>query len=184
MVRHSPSLSCLPQEHEILYEKKLAKERATEDDQFGDKDKFVTSAYKKKLAERKAWEEEQRLLDEEDERNDVTKKTDFSGFFKYEISNGRMLPDLGTNLEISRISDSSDSEFVYESRTEIYSQRRLVLPNQNLNKLAKREQSKKLTRKKKTRKIRVKQSRKTTKQPRRTTKQPRKTTKQPLRIQA
>lgn len=100
-------LSRLLQEHEILYEKKLAKERAAEDDQFGDKDKFVTSAYKKKLAERKAWEEEQRLLDEEDERNDVTKKTDLSGFYKYDTRIDHMFPDSGIHLKSLRVFNSS-----------------------------------------------------------------------------
>lgn len=48
-------------EQEIVYERKLAKERDKDDHLFADKDKFVTSAYKKKLAEQAKWLEEERL---------------------------------------------------------------------------------------------------------------------------
>ena len=37
------------------------KEREVEDHMFGDKEKFVTAAYKKKLQERQLWEAEQKL---------------------------------------------------------------------------------------------------------------------------
>ena len=37
------------------------KEREVEDHLFGDKEKFVTAAYKKKLQERQLWEAEQKL---------------------------------------------------------------------------------------------------------------------------
>ena len=47
-------------EKERIYEKKLLKERQTEDKEFDDKPKFVTAAYKKKLIEDKKWEYEDR----------------------------------------------------------------------------------------------------------------------------
>ncbi|KAI3766414.1 hypothetical protein L2E82_16471 [Cichorium intybus] len=61
-------------EHEIIYERKLAKERSTEDHLFADKDKFVTGAYKKKLAEQAKWLEEERLHQLRKEKEDITKK--------------------------------------------------------------------------------------------------------------
>nr|XP_043610231.1 nuclear speckle splicing regulatory protein 1-like [Erigeron canadensis] len=68
-------------EHEIIYERKLVKERTKDDHLFGDKDKFVTSAYKRKLAEQAKWLEEERLRQLREEKEDVTKKggdmTDF-----------------------------------------------------------------------------------------------------------
>lgn len=59
-------------EHEIVYERKLAKERSQEDHLFADKDKFVTSAYKRKLAEQEKWKEEERLRELREERDDVS----------------------------------------------------------------------------------------------------------------
>lgn len=47
-------------EKERVFEKNLLKERKEEDKEFGDKDKFVTAAYKKKLLEDKKWEYEDR----------------------------------------------------------------------------------------------------------------------------
>ncbi|CAI9785741.1 unnamed protein product [Fraxinus pennsylvanica] len=68
-------------EHEIIYEKKLAKERSKDEHVYADKDKFVASAYKKKLAEQAKWLEEERLRELREEKDDVTKKTDISDFY-------------------------------------------------------------------------------------------------------
>ncbi|XP_058109051.1 uncharacterized protein LOC131252330 [Magnolia sinica] len=68
-------------EHEVIYERKLAKERSKDDHLFVDKEKFVTSAYKKKLAEQAKWLEEERLRQLHEEKNDVTKKSDLSDFY-------------------------------------------------------------------------------------------------------
>lgn len=68
-------------EHEIIYERKLAKERGKDEHLYVDKDKFVTGAYKKKLAEQAKWMEEERLREMREEKEDVTKKTDLSDFY-------------------------------------------------------------------------------------------------------
>ncbi|GLT81962.1 hypothetical protein SLE2022_003840 [Rubroshorea leprosula] len=68
-------------EQEIVYERKLAKERNKEDHLYADKDKFVTGAYKKKLAEQAKWMEEERLRQLREEKEDVTKKSDLSDFY-------------------------------------------------------------------------------------------------------
>ncbi|XP_024973500.1 nuclear speckle splicing regulatory protein 1-like [Cynara cardunculus var. scolymus] len=68
-------------EHEIIYERKLAKERTKEDHLFADKDKFVTSAYKKKLAEQAKWLEEDRLRQLREDKEDITKKGDMTEFY-------------------------------------------------------------------------------------------------------
>lgn len=70
------------QEQEIVYERQLAKERSKEDHLYADKDKFVTGAYKKKLAEQAKWLEEERLRELREEANDVTKKSDMSDFYR------------------------------------------------------------------------------------------------------
>ncbi|KAK4788978.1 hypothetical protein SAY86_020297 [Trapa natans] len=68
-------------EHEVVYERKIAKERSKDDHLYADKDKFVTSAYKKKLAEQAKWMEEERLRELREEKEDVTKKSDLSDFY-------------------------------------------------------------------------------------------------------
>jgi coiled-coil domain-containing protein 55 len=47
-------------EKDRRFERKLLKERNEEDGEFGDKPKFITSAYKHKLQEDKQWEYEDR----------------------------------------------------------------------------------------------------------------------------
>ncbi|CAN4119166.1 unnamed protein product [Withania somnifera] len=68
-------------EHEVIYERKIAKERSKDDHLYADKDKFVTAAYKRKLQEQAKWLEEERLRELREERDDVTKKTDISDFY-------------------------------------------------------------------------------------------------------
>jgi coiled-coil domain-containing protein 55 len=45
-------------EKERIFERRLMKERKQEDEQFGDKPKFITTAYKQKLIEQQKWEYE------------------------------------------------------------------------------------------------------------------------------
>ncbi|TVU00299.1 hypothetical protein EJB05_54287 [Eragrostis curvula] len=68
-------------EQDIIYERKLQKERSKEDHLFGDKDKFVTSAYRKKLEEQQKWLEEEKRRQRQEEKEDVTKKKDLSDFY-------------------------------------------------------------------------------------------------------
>ncbi|KAK2431908.1 hypothetical protein P8452_44989 [Trifolium repens] len=65
------------QYREIVYEKKIAKERSKDDHLFADKDKYITEAYRRKLAEREKQMELERLRELQEEREDVTKKKDF-----------------------------------------------------------------------------------------------------------
>ncbi|KAJ7948044.1 nuclear speckle splicing regulatory protein 1 [Quillaja saponaria] len=65
------------QYRDIVYEKKLAKERSKDDHLYADKDKFITEGYRKKLAEREKQMELERLRELREERDDVTKKKDF-----------------------------------------------------------------------------------------------------------
>jgi len=66
-------------EQDIIYNKNLLKEKDKEGNEFVDKDKYITAAYKKRLEEDKVWEEEEaRRAANED---DVTKKTDLRSFY-------------------------------------------------------------------------------------------------------
>lgn len=58
-------------QHDVIFEKNLAKERSKEDHLFADKDKFVTAAYKRKLAEQEKWMEEERLRELREQKDDV-----------------------------------------------------------------------------------------------------------------
>jgi coiled-coil domain-containing protein 55 len=67
-------------EKDRVFEKQLLKERDEEEKEFGDKPKFLTSAYKAKLAEEKKWEYEDRLAEEIEKRQDVKEKG-MQGFY-------------------------------------------------------------------------------------------------------
>lgn len=69
-------------EQDIIYERKLLRERKAEDHLFGDKDKFVTGAYKKKLEEDKKWLEEEALRDKVEEDEDVRKRGHMGDFYR------------------------------------------------------------------------------------------------------
>mmetsp|Transcript_29484 Transcript_29484/g.56621 ORF Transcript_29484/g.56621 Transcript_29484/m.56621 type:complete len:337 (+) Transcript_29484:132-1142(+) len=68
-------------EQNVIYERQLLKDRKKEDHLYGDKDRFVTAAYKKKLQEDAQWLEEEKMREALEEQNDVTKKKDMSGMF-------------------------------------------------------------------------------------------------------
>lgn len=67
-------------EKERVYEKQLLKERQIEDKEFGDKPKYMTTAYKKKLVEDKKWEYEHKLADEIEKNTDI-RKSGMEGMF-------------------------------------------------------------------------------------------------------
>ncbi|GMH48507.1 hypothetical protein TrRE_jg5803, partial [Triparma retinervis] len=69
-------------EHERLRERMIVKQNEAEDAIYGDKDKFVTGAYKRKLEERKKWEEEQKRNDEEENKGGGVEKRGMGGFYR------------------------------------------------------------------------------------------------------
>jgi coiled-coil domain-containing protein 55 len=74
-------------EQEILTERRLAKERKAEDHLFGDKEKFITVAYKKKLEEEKKWKDEQAQKQAEEEMNAADKKGHMGDFYRNLLRN-------------------------------------------------------------------------------------------------
>lgn len=64
----------------IAEEKKLAKEREAEGDEYADKEKFVTSAYKKQQEENRRLEEEERIREAEELKKNRT--GGMTGFYK------------------------------------------------------------------------------------------------------
>lgn len=69
-------------EREKMLDRKIAKENAAEEALYGDTEAFVTGAYAAKLEERKAKEAALRKQDAQDDANDVTRKKDFTGFYR------------------------------------------------------------------------------------------------------
>jgi hypothetical protein len=61
----------------IAEEKKLARERDAEGDEFADKEKFVTSAYKKQQEENRRIEEEERIKEEQEAKKNKGSMTSF-----------------------------------------------------------------------------------------------------------
>lgn len=68
-------------EFEKLQDRKIQKERETEGDLWGDKEVFVTSAYRKRMEERQQMEEEERRQEQIEQLLDVRKQKDLSGFY-------------------------------------------------------------------------------------------------------
>ncbi|EIE23000.1 hypothetical protein COCSUDRAFT_66132 [Coccomyxa subellipsoidea C-169] len=74
-------------EQDIIYERTLLKERAAEDHLFGDKDKFVTAAYKKKLEEDQKWLAAERIREARDAKADVVKAGHMGNFYRNVMTN-------------------------------------------------------------------------------------------------
>jgi hypothetical protein len=70
----------------IAEEKRLAREREAEGEEFADKEKFVTSAYKKQQEEARQLEEEERAREAEEQKRN--KGTGMTNFFKNVLEKG------------------------------------------------------------------------------------------------
>jgi len=76
-------------ENDRRYERKMAKEVAAEDEEFGDKEKFITASYKRKLEERKLEEEEEKVRDER-EASEAVEQRGMGAFFMNQDKNVSM----------------------------------------------------------------------------------------------
>lgn len=70
-------------EDELVEERKLAKERAVDDHLYGDKEKFMTTAYKEKLALLNKFKADLAKREEEEKKNAVEGRGDLSGFYTH-----------------------------------------------------------------------------------------------------
>lgn len=70
----------------IAEEKKLAREREAEGDEYADKEKFVTSAYKNQQEENRRLEEEERIREEQDQKKN--KGAGMTNFYKNMLEKG------------------------------------------------------------------------------------------------
>lgn len=70
----------------IAEEKKLAREREAEGEEYADKEKFVTSAYKKQQEENRRLEEEERIREEQEQKKN--KGAGMTNFYKNMLEKG------------------------------------------------------------------------------------------------
>ena len=68
-------------ENDKIFERKLVKEAEAEAHLYGDKEKFVTAAYRKKMQAREEFEAEQKAKEDKEAKEDVTKRKDMSHFY-------------------------------------------------------------------------------------------------------
>ncbi|GFR52864.1 hypothetical protein Agub_g15492, partial [Astrephomene gubernaculifera] len=68
-------------EQDVLYERRMVRERQQEDHLFEDKERFVTSAYRRKLEEDQKWQAAERQRELEEQRNDVRKVGHMGNFY-------------------------------------------------------------------------------------------------------
>eukprot|EP00937_MAST-01D_sp_MAST-1D-sp2_P007362 g7362.t1 len=88
-------------EDEAAYERKMLRERAAEDALYGDKEAFVTTAYKRKLQEQQRWREEEAQQEEREKREDVAARGDMNSFYanmmSKNVSTGAVAAVAGTS---------------------------------------------------------------------------------------
>jgi len=74
-------------EQEMVHERKMVREVEKEEHLYGNKEKFITSAYRKKLEEDRVWQEQEDRREEEERRNDVTKRSNLGAFYSNLLTN-------------------------------------------------------------------------------------------------
>lgn len=103
-------------EYERRIERQIQKEREKEGNEFENKEAFVTSSYKKKLLERQEEEERERRQKELEERMDVTKQNDLSGFYRHflkQTTGEEQIPTIDDDRE-QKESNIEESEKIVE----------------------------------------------------------------------
>merc|ERR1711990_1208655 len=95
--------------HERRIERKVQKERDAEGDEFADKEKFVTAAYKQKMIEIEEQEKEEKLQDLKESIMDVTKQKDMSGFYKHFLNRNSRIDEEVKESEKTQDKESEES---------------------------------------------------------------------------
>lgn len=72
-------------EHEKVLERRIQRERQQEGDMYADKEVFVTSAYKAKLAERQADLEREKLEEQREAMLNVTQQDNMDAFYRFQF---------------------------------------------------------------------------------------------------
>lgn len=80
-------------ENEKVFERKLVKEAQAEAHLYGDKESFMTGAYRRKIAARDEYEAELKRKEAQEAKDDVTKRADLSHFYS-NVLNRNLAPDV------------------------------------------------------------------------------------------
>ena len=126
------------QEQEIIYERKVVKEQA-EEMEFEGKEKFITAAYKKKLAEREAWAKEEEERAKREAEDDVTQKKGGSFLYGFNrnvimgVGNGKMDEKNTNNVDKDDVTDTANGEKEESNHTDQQNYQRSVYSRQSEN---------------------------------------------------
>ena len=93
-------------ENDKIFERKLVKESEAEAHLYGDKEKFVTAAYRRKMEAREEFEAEQKAKEAREDKEDVTKRKDMSHFYS-NLLHGKV----GQVGEVTAASASRDAAY-------------------------------------------------------------------------
>lgn len=101
------------QERDIAYERKVARDQAAEeeaDPEVRGKEKFVTAAYKRKLEERKVWQDQEDKQRKLEEANDLAKRNDGVGMASFYGNLSKNVAMGGGTIEKKSPSDSEKED--------------------------------------------------------------------------
>ena len=116
-------------ERDVIKERKISKEQAQEEADFQGKDKFVTKAYKRKLAERELWAQEEEARQREEEENEVTKKTGDGAFASFYGNLNRNVAMGGGEDEKEKVKSEDDREIQESTGGEARSNEESTVPS-------------------------------------------------------
>ena len=108
-------------ENERRIERQVQKEREEEGEQFADKEKYVTSAYRKKMEEMARLDEEEERIERIEKVLDVTGQKDMSGFYRH-LYRQTMGEEKGqskdTNLQVDTETDKVEIKKISSNKRE------------------------------------------------------------------
>ncbi len=104
-------------EREVILERKVVKDQLKEEeemkgDEYSGKEKFVTKAYKRKLAEREAWVKEDEILEKKNESERQSLIPGFYGNFNRNVSMGNQVsPSSPSRQRLKQDKQNEDSTY-------------------------------------------------------------------------
>ncbi|KAL5704193.1 hypothetical protein ACHQM5_022651 [Ranunculus cassubicifolius] len=116
--------------HEIIHEKKLAKEMSKDEDIYADKLTFVTNSYKKNLADREQLKEKDRLRELREEKEDVTKKKDINDFV-YHFSENKAFGAKVTGKTNTMVPEKQIARKIDSQKTKVRCQSEILHRHEN-----------------------------------------------------
>ncbi len=98
-------------EADVVFERRTVKERQKEDHLYGDKEKFVTAAYKKKLEADAAFAAQEKAADAAEAAADVSKRRDMSAFYANLLTKNTAFGCAHLKGSVCRLRAAADTAF-------------------------------------------------------------------------